>query len=201
MHFLTVVSTCHRPLEERAALQYDEEKITSEFTYGILEYSCELYILSLINQIGPRVSLVGSASYGEEDVGTLDKWCDNTWHTLTGNPIDDGELERKGEIELARPDPFFRSDVDAGARFAVVYETRWRRKGDEDWGPVVRWKRVFMTGDQACEGYLWGAKQGWSIPFVYDELPAQELNGWRWSGCCEKVGCPRDHHLRMLGQY
>lgn len=56
----------------------------------------------------------------------------------------------------------------------MVYETRWREGGNEDWGSVVRWKRTFVTKEEACEGYWWGARQGWSIPFAYVEASTLE---------------------------
>lgn len=140
-----------------------------------LEYACGIAILSLIHRIDAHILPAGS-SCSNEDLGRMKTWRDDTWYTLRGSSIGSGELERKGDIKLALLDFSFRSDVDAGVRFVVIYETRWRKEGDEDWAFKVRWKRAFMTKEEAYEGYWWGAQQGWSIPFFYTEALTQELD-------------------------
>lgn len=146
---------------------------TTELSTASLEYACRISILSRTHRIDAQI-LPTRNSYCDEDIGYLKTWRDNTWYTLNGSPIGDGELQRRGNTKLALPDFSFRSDVDASVRFVVVYETRWREVGNEDWVSVVRWKRTFVTKEEACEGYWWGARQGWSIPFVYVEASARE---------------------------
>ncbi|EKG09580.1 hypothetical protein MPH_13367 [Macrophomina phaseolina MS6] len=152
-------------------LSQSQETNFPEIANVILGYACNISILYRTRQIDAHILQAGS-SCNKENMGALKNMRDDTWHTITGDGVDDGELERKAKVELAWPCSFFRPELDASARFVVVYQTRWRQKGDEDWKSVAYWKRVFSTKDDAYEGYWWGAHQGWSIPIVYDEVSA-----------------------------